>query len=440
MGHGRGPPTVRIARVRGLLLLLAGIAAGFLLGRATSERPVLRRAAGEPPREAAPEAGRAAEPAPPPGPGPSPPAHAPESGPAPVGAPPVAATSQRPGEEESGLGADGGWIEVRFPMSEVRPQAFLHVRDGSGDWVDVEFSTTDTELVQIAEVRAGTHLVWWREPEGHRRLGCRVRVEPGMIASVDAAAAGELPAREGLGRLLLQVVGADGLPRRGVAAKLVVASAVGASESEETTDAGGRCLFEVPPGLHRIRLGSWWREVQLDAGATVEVAYRPLEQGSILLEFDANVAIAYAHVPSGELVPSDLREGSRHLFLALPPGEYDFSANITGQGNDRRPAGRHAVHAATETSRRVQLPAGSIAVDVFSGAAWVYVTIAPGEALPWGLQQHAAITPGGRPSWKTTFLFLPAGEYSVTANAQQRSETKSVTVGTGPSRVVFELD
>ncbi len=411
------------------LVLLAVFAAGFMLGRTTSETRETPRTARTPERATPPVVAVRTEP----------PARAPEAVAPGREEPTLAGTAVRPAEEESGLGAEGGWVEVRFPESAPCPRAFLHVRDTAGGWIDAEFSTLESEFVQVAEARAGSHLVWWREAEGHRRLGCHVRVEAGMIVTVDASAARELPPRDDLGRLLLTVAGADGLPRRGVAARLVVATAVETDEVVETTDSGGRCQFDVPPGVHTLRLGVWTREVRLAAGETVDVSFRPVGQGSLLLEFSPPAVTAYAEVPDVGLIPSDARDGARHLFLALPPGEFDFSANLSGQGNDRRPAGRHVVRAAREMTESVRLPTGSLTVEVILDGRWVSVGIAPGPHLPWGLQQAAAPR-GPRQPWETQFLALPAGEYVVTAYTSAGSESRRVSVGGGPARLAFDGD
>lgn len=414
--------------MRGALLVVVGIAAGFLLGRATSDTPGAPRAA----------SGRAAsvEEAPP-GVGAS------RGAPRPPGeqaALPAVTGTVRSAPPEGGLAEDAGRIEVRFAEEREAPDTFLHTRRASGAPFDLEFGLGETEWIRVVGVRAGTHLVWWREPEGCRRIGFAVRVEPGSVACVEASQGRELPPLDGRGQLLVIVAGADGLPRQGAAVRLEVATPIDSEEVSEESGADGRCLFEVVPGRHSLAIGAWSRAVQVAAGDTVEVAFRPLEHGSLTIELPERIRLAFAQSASGEILGSDVRSGTRHTFLALEPGEVEVFVADTGF-EGRRPAGRFVVRAGSETTRHVPLPRGSLSVEVRGEAGTVAVQLAPTPAMPWDVYERAVPSGGAEvaPRCVARFRFLPPGDYVVSVRTRHRTVAERATVGDGEVTLSVDL-
>ncbi|MHC4340616.1 MAG: hypothetical protein ACYSX0_10445 [Planctomycetota bacterium] len=348
-----------------LLFLVAGFAAGLLVGLSRSPAPETRA----PGRHTAtarvvPEA----------------------SGEAPVSArveteyPPtevdeVALRAPLPIEPQGAISAgldvsEGyGVIEVDFTGIECDPEFSVDVRRLSGEWDEIGGCIQERgSRIASAELPPGIHAPYWRLPGWQGRWGVRVRVREGQVTRVDAASAGvfELPARRGLARLDLTVRDLKGEPLSGLPLMVEGTTSAGRDSVDGQTDEQGRCRLEVLPGARTIVVGARRVPVQLIEGQSAVVEIEPAGQGMILFEppgLGSNVWVK----PLGDDVEwVDSRfffdEGGklRHGVAYLAPGEYRITCGT--HSFIGRPLGRVSIRSGQTT--RVHLSGGYITCRV----------------------------------------------------------------------------
>jgi hypothetical protein len=260
--------------VRVVILLLAGAALGFALGRLTAPEGRGRgggRGAAQEVRDAPPDEPHSSAPTP-----------APEAD-----GPPAGTVLPSRACEDHQIEA----ILVDFAGFEGERKAWIGWTNLRGAYEDRSEEAEEDGVARFVLVYPDLYDVWWLDREG-RKLGARVAVEPGKITTLRAADhRTEAPPPAGLGTLRLHLETAEG---EGLATSVsVVRPPVpglkfydDSDAVELLTDALGNVSVALRPGRYEIRAGAHRSEAVVKEGATTFHRLSHEREGDLLILAD----------------------------------------------------------------------------------------------------------------------------------------------------------
>jgi len=293
--------------VRYVVVLLAGVLLGFLLGRASREERGARGGRGA-------ELPRAV------------PAPHPQAAPAPSASAPDAPAPESPATAPPPVDDGTGWLEIDWTGPQVWREVRLLGRDLRGDWQGIDLPAEEG-LVR-KELAAGRYRFEARAQEDLSPREWQVDIRAGGVTRLTPGAEAPQPIPEGLARIDFAVLDLEGrpVPR----ARLVVTGRgpEGETTTSELANREGRGRLHLRPGHYRLAAGASRREVDLEAGQAVDLVFPATGLGEVRLNLRQVNGHPLLAPADRSMADEDLYFMTAGTFFHVRPGLYDLMAYV----------------------------------------------------------------------------------------------------------------